>query len=165
MSNDDEFINSVSDNGSYDPDSFYVASRNAKGFKTTFTLSITPEVAAGIGEVIASRVLPHYRTPGDFYRNAIVHQLHKDRDRVGDPALVIVIDDLIESLIIESAAEKIKTIANAEQFAVDTAQEVSRLTMNDRTRRRIAPHVNQMLGAMQDENAKNQVRRALDIPT
>lgn len=161
---DDEFIDSVSDNGStYDPDAYYIATRNKKGFKTTLYLAVTPEVAAGLAEVVASRRLPWYRTNHDFFRNAIVHQLHRDRERVNDPALEIVIDDLVASLIVESKTEQIQTIIDAEKAAVETVHALSRQPITDHARRRIMPHVNTMLNAMSDPVAKDQIKRDLGL--
>lgn len=77
-SSDNDWLENSSEtaDGAYSPDKFYTASRNKKGFTSTVRQSVPPEVLAHIGELVASRTVPEYRTSADFFRDAIVHRLH-----------------------------------------------------------------------------------------
>jgi hypothetical protein len=59
----------------YDRDEIYAHSTDTKGHYEQVRVKITPSVEAEIAELVASKVRG-YRTPEDFIRNAVVHQLH-----------------------------------------------------------------------------------------
>lgn len=71
--------------GSYDPwslednnyrrDNFYTRSVDSKGHKETFHVPAPPAIFGQVGEMVAQRLIPAYRSPQDFVRDAIVHRL------------------------------------------------------------------------------------------
>lgn len=71
--------------GSYDPwslednnysrDNFYTRSVDSKGHKETFHVPTPPAIFGQVGELVAQRMIPAYRSPQDFVRDAIVHRL------------------------------------------------------------------------------------------
>jgi Arc/MetJ-type ribon-helix-helix transcriptional regulator len=71
----------------YNPDAFYTEGTDKKGQGERITIRIPPRVARGISKIVQSGKIPPYETLSDFVRNAIVHQLHKDADRINDGSL------------------------------------------------------------------------------
>lgn len=165
----DEFLSSVSDSGSYDANGFYVASRNKKGFTKTLYLGITPEIAASLGELVAMRQFPLYRTPGDIHRNGLVHILHRDKELAKeqgkDPAYARESQYLLDSLILQSEMEKIKIIIDAEEAAAEQLSDFSRKRLSDSTLTKLQPHVQTVVNHMADPVNRDLVRRMWDVPT
>lgn len=141
----DEFLSSVSDSGGYDPNGFYTASRNKKGFKTTLYLATTPEIASAVGELVASRVFPYYKTPGDVHRNGLVHILERDKNLAKDASFVNITDRLVQSLMIESDAEKMRTVADSRQRVFDTISDMIRGSYAPEVREEVRPMIRAML--------------------
>lgn len=71
----------------YDPNAFYTEGSDKKGQGERITIRIPPRVARGISKIVQSGKIPPYETLSDFVRNAIVHQLHKDSERINDGEL------------------------------------------------------------------------------
>jgi Arc/MetJ-type ribon-helix-helix transcriptional regulator len=69
---------------SYNPDAFYTEGTDKKGQGDRITIRIPPRVGRGIAKLVQSGKIPPYETLSDFVRNAIVHQLHKDAERIAD---------------------------------------------------------------------------------
>lgn len=72
---------------SYNPDAFYTEATDKKGQGERISIRIPPRVVRGIAKIIQSGKIPPYETLSDFVRNAIVHQLHKDSERMNDGEL------------------------------------------------------------------------------
>lgn len=68
----------------YDPNAFYTEGTDKKGMGERITVRVPPRVVRGIAKIVQSGKIPPYETVSDFVRNAIVHQLHKDAERVSD---------------------------------------------------------------------------------
>lgn len=60
----------------YSRDSFYVTATDDKGHSSKVRISVPPSLKGQLSALIASKVLPMYRTEEDFHRDAIVHRLH-----------------------------------------------------------------------------------------
>lgn len=60
----------------YSVEKFYTKSTDGHGHRVNARTQIPPGVAAQVSQVIASRRVPEYKTPGDLYRDAIYHRLH-----------------------------------------------------------------------------------------
>ena len=69
----------------YDPDAFYTEGRDKQGGGENIQSRVPPQVHGTVAALIQSGKIPQYRTMSDFVRNAIVHQLHKDLDRLDSP--------------------------------------------------------------------------------
>lgn len=91
--------------GTYNPDEFYTATKNEKDHSAHVSTAMHPDIDTAVRELVSLRELP-YRTVGDFYRNAAVHQLMKDRDRVKNPevrstvAAAIYMEQLVEKQLL-----------------------------------------------------------------
>lgn len=72
---------------SYNPDAFYTEATDKKGQGERITIRIPPRVARGVAKVVQSGKIPPYETMSDFVRNAIVHQLQRDAERIADGSL------------------------------------------------------------------------------
>lgn len=64
------------DDRGYSRDNFYTKSTDGKGNSETKYMKLPPSFIARIGELVASRKVPAYRTDADFIRDAILHRLH-----------------------------------------------------------------------------------------
>src|SRR4030095_2367565 len=95
----------------YNPDSHdYTASRNKKGFGSSFRITVPPYVVSGIAQLVASQRIPQYRTSHDVHRNALVHQLVRDSEYLkGDQEL----SRIAKLLIIESEVHQIEVARQA----------------------------------------------------
>jgi Arc/MetJ-type ribon-helix-helix transcriptional regulator len=68
----------------YSPDAFYTEASDKKGRGTPVNARIPPQVSHNIAALVQSGKIPQYETMSDFIRNALVHQLHRDLERVND---------------------------------------------------------------------------------
>lgn len=121
----DEFLTAASPSGkkTYDPEEFYVASTNSKGFGSSFRIKVPPEVIGEIGALVAARVIPLYRTPADFHRDAMVHRLHQVHDLLKDDATMRsdILRRLSEKLAAESFAAHVQQMIEADKRLFDQA--------------------------------------------
>lgn len=61
----------------YSPDEFYTKATNKHDHSSTpYSVRVDPTTSAQISALIASGKIPHYKTPSDFFRDALVHRLH-----------------------------------------------------------------------------------------
>jgi hypothetical protein len=72
---DDTYDPFSTDDKGYDKNSFYTNGGN-RGDNEVKSIRLPMSTIAKIGEMIASRDVPAYKTEADFYRDAIVHRLH-----------------------------------------------------------------------------------------
>jgi hypothetical protein len=68
----------------YDPNSFYPASRDKKGFGASIRITVPPSILGEVSALVARGIIPEYRTNHDFFRDAIVHRLHYVSDMIRD---------------------------------------------------------------------------------
>jgi ribosomal protein S6 len=80
----------------YDRDNIYAHSTDQKGHYEQMRVKVTPGIEAEIAELVASKVRG-YRTPEDFVRNAIVHQLHYEMTVARPQAQVIITAEMRQS--------------------------------------------------------------------
>lgn len=80
---------------SYDPNAFYTEATDKKGGGERLTVRVPPRVARDIARIVQSGKIPPYQTTSDFVRNAIVHQLHKDAERISDDDLKNVVNQIV----------------------------------------------------------------------
>ncbi len=66
----------------YDPDAFYTEASDKKGRGEPVQARVPPQIQGGIAALVQSGNIPSYQTQSDFIRNALVHQLHRDAERV-----------------------------------------------------------------------------------
>lgn len=59
----------------YSPDKFYTRSTDGKGASETKYFKAVPSIMGSVGELVASRQIPQYKTEADFIRDAIYHRL------------------------------------------------------------------------------------------
>ena len=60
----------------YDINEFYTRSTDEKGHYKQLRVSVPPEVAARIGQLVQQHTVPQYKTMEAFIRDAIIHRLH-----------------------------------------------------------------------------------------
>lgn len=63
------------EDANYSRANFYTRSVDSRGHKETFHVPSPPAIFGQVGELVASRMIPAYRSPQDFVRDAIVHRL------------------------------------------------------------------------------------------
>lgn len=76
--------------GGYDPEEFYVGSRDAKGHWENRQVKMPPDYAGQIGYLVAQ--CPEYRTAQDFYRDAVVHTLAMRNKQLQDGRIAQFVD-------------------------------------------------------------------------
>lgn len=72
----DEYDPFATENNGYSVDAFYTRSTDGNGVSETKYVKLPPSLLAGIGDLVASRVIPEYRTEADVIRDAVYHRLH-----------------------------------------------------------------------------------------
>jgi Arc/MetJ-type ribon-helix-helix transcriptional regulator len=96
------------DPADYDPDEFYTADTGTE----TIRARVSSPLARAITEVVLEPTFPHYRTPSDVIRDAVVHLLHRRQGQMTDPIARQRIEDLLqterEGQVIESIDEQAK---------------------------------------------------------
>lgn len=80
----------------YDRDGIYAHSTDSKGHYEVVRVKVTPSMEAEIAELVASK-LRDYRTPEDFVRNAIVHQMHYEMTTVRPQAQAVITAEMRQS--------------------------------------------------------------------
>lgn len=68
----------------YDPEAFYTEARDKNGGGEIVNARIPPQIHGSLAALVQSGKIPQYRTQSDFIRNAMVHQLHRDLERIQD---------------------------------------------------------------------------------
>lgn len=68
----------LSDSEEYDPAAIYTRSTNAHDHSVIVHVGLPREVRIAVQRLVGLRIWPEYRSEGDFIRNAIMHQLHRD---------------------------------------------------------------------------------------
>lgn len=96
------------DPADYDPDEFYTADTGTE----TIRARVSSPLARAITEVVLEPTFPHYRTPSDVLRDAVVHLLHRRQNQITDPIARERINELLQSeregQVIESIDEQAK---------------------------------------------------------
>lgn len=92
----------------YSRDKFYTAATDGSNGSTQVHIKIPSSVAGELGSLVASRVIPDYRTAHDVIRNGLVHQLHYDMERVKDPAVVMRLQALHQHILALNLLEDIE---------------------------------------------------------
>lgn len=78
------FINQTGDAydpTTYDPDAFYTLEAGAE----TIRSRVSTRLSRTINAIVQSGQFPHYQTSSDFIRNAVMHQIYRDSQRMTDP--------------------------------------------------------------------------------
>lgn len=71
------------DANTYSPDQVYTRSVDGRGHSVNTQTKMSPEIAGEIAALVASGVVPEYRTAQDFHRDAAIHRLKYWADREG----------------------------------------------------------------------------------
>jgi len=78
------FVNQTGDAydpNNYNPDEFYTLEVGPETVRTR----VSTRLARTINAIVQSGQFPHYQTSSDFVRNAVMHQIHRDSQRMTDP--------------------------------------------------------------------------------
>jgi hypothetical protein len=72
----------------YSADRFYVDATDGRGNREKVQITIPPSLYHELGNMMAARTVPDYRTMADFFRDAAIHRLHylKENDFELTPA-------------------------------------------------------------------------------
>jgi hypothetical protein len=70
-----------------DPTKFYARATAPQDDAIEIETTVPPQVLADIQQLVDDGDFPEYRTPDDFYRDALVHELHAIMGQVDDPRL------------------------------------------------------------------------------
>lgn len=87
----------------YDPERVYTASRNEKGFTSQLRVKVQPTVLDEYGAIIASKVIPEYRTFGDVVRNALTHQMYRDAQLANSPRFTAFVTEYISEAELDTS--------------------------------------------------------------
>lgn len=117
-------------NGGYSPDKFYTASRNTKGFTSTLRMNVPPEVVAWIGQIVQSGAIPEIRTREDFFRDALIHELHRTQEFIDNGVLSAEQIALREQMMREAEVERVKIHLMSIGRIVDSSREIESLARN-----------------------------------
>lgn len=88
----DEYDPFATDKKGYSEDKFYTKSTDGKGVSETKYVKMPPSMIGEMGELIARRIIPDYRTDGDFIRDAVIHRLHHIAEMMNDGRLSAVVN-------------------------------------------------------------------------
>jgi hypothetical protein len=76
----------MQDDSEYSPDNVYNRSTDGHGHNVNLQTRVAPDIAGEINALVASQVIPEYRTSADVVRDALVHRLYHiaQRTKNGD---------------------------------------------------------------------------------
>lgn len=158
----DEFGSSLNDK--YEPNEFYVASRNKKGFGTTLRVMVPPDVLVHISELVQKQLVPAYRTREDFIRDALVHNLHRVRAIIKDDFFLSRNDEYLDVMMIESALYKIQVItdarANHERMLRGVIESARQLSMYEA--KQVLPQAREILKMTNDPETRRLAQKLVD---
>lgn len=77
----------------YDPNAFYIGTRNGYDHSARSTVYLRPELQAAILEMIGTRVIPEYKTFQDVVRDALHHRMEALRTVVNTPEFEEIVRD------------------------------------------------------------------------
>jgi len=94
----------------YETSKFYTKSQDTKGHSTTMRANVPKPFAGEVASLVASRIVPAYRSTGDVVRDALYHRLKAisrmiddgDLEQVVDMAVLISEEKRIEEEVEES---------------------------------------------------------------
>lgn len=145
---------------SYSVDKFYTASRNKKGFGSTVRVTVSPELVAAIGKLIASRKIPEYTTPGDFYRDCLVHRLKYIEQKIGDDT-TFAPSRLAEMLMALEYQERIAEEREARAKFVHQIRDNLNNAEDTQVRREVIAHVQRVHDTTRDRLLKEELAKFL----
>lgn len=96
----------------YSRDEFYTRSVDKRGHKDTLHTPVLPSMMGMLGDLVASKHFPQYRTVHDVVRNALYHQLRYDAERIQDGAMSRQLD---LELIANRKERRIEQVAQMER--------------------------------------------------
>jgi len=117
---------SLDDKLSYDPDDFYVRSTDGRGHNENVQIKLPPEVINQMSSVVLSGCIPEYgNSIQNLIRNAIVHQVKKDLDRIDSGDLTKRVNEWIYrtkiKMIRDAVADREKLVTEMEEGLADVA--------------------------------------------
>lgn len=96
------------DNG-YKRTNFYTRATDGKGNSDTKYVKMSPTILGAIGELIATRQIPGYKTEADLIRDAVVHRLHD-------------LNEMIESKALEGVLNRVVMLARVQARQTEMAE-------------------------------------------
>lgn len=124
---DDTFDPFATDKKGYSLDKFYTKSTDGKGISETKYVKLPPSLIGEIGELIAQRKIPDYRTDADFIRDAIVHRLRYVAEMVADGKLQGVVNRQVmlnENMRVMQDMEECQMIVTTHRDSFEKAVQV-----------------------------------------
>lgn len=105
----------------YDPNAYYVATVDSKGHYERRQVRFPPDVWNRLSAVAGDKSNP-FRSPDDYVRNAVIHQLNRDASLDdADPVFVRHVAEITANAILESelviAEQRKKLLSNAKKIA------------------------------------------------
>lgn len=162
MANDDWLENSSAGvDSTYSVDKFYTASRNKKGFCTSVRLAVPPETLAHIGEMVAQRVFPEYRTPADFFRDAIVHRLKYAETAAPNRVLSEESKRIREMLMVEAELDKLSALVEQNTRIAERARWILH-HIDDGNREMAVVVLRDLLPQISDPRLREQLSREIN---
>lgn len=101
------------ENNGYSVDAFYTRSTDGNGVSETKYVKMPPSLLAGIGDLVASKVIADYRTEADFIRDAVYHRLHHVAMMKQDGKLVRLVN---RQIMLARAANNLHEMAELENL-------------------------------------------------
>lgn len=74
----------MQDDGDYSPDTVYNRSTDGHGHNVNIQTRVAPDIAGELNALVASQVIPEYRTSADVVRDALVHRLYYIAQKIKD---------------------------------------------------------------------------------
>lgn len=113
----------------YDPDAWYVGPRGADGRQRTISVRVPEHLSRAMDEIVAKQVFPIVKTPSDFIRSAIVHELHRRIGEVRDPNFSV---DLSAHTSLEQMLTLMAEFEAQQEFVERTHQQLERVKKDPR---------------------------------
>lgn len=109
----------------YDPNSYYVSAVDSRGNAEKFQVKVPPDVHNRVCESAYDRSNP-FRSPQDWIRNAIIHQLNREVTPDSDPAYVKHVTEITARAVYETelhVSENRRQLISAARKLADIARD------------------------------------------
>lgn len=110
----------MNDDKDYKPTNVYARSTDGQGHSTNMQVRVPPTISTEISALIASQVIPEYRTAADFIRDAVIHKMYEvsQRKKLGDLERRVTIQMRLAR--VEAWQEEMETMQKMEAEQTDT---------------------------------------------
>jgi len=154
------FVNQTGDTydpSNYNPDEFYTLEVGGETMRTR----VSPRLARTVTAIVQSGQFPHYQTSSDFVRNAVMHQIHRDTQRMTDPLHRQKVEAAVEEIRKSQATMTLAEQMRRNQTEAQAIIAVASATTDHNILANVTMRAKELVGDLLDEDTRHQLEGLL----